>query len=250
MKKYKVLKSSMETPFKDFQMEIGKKYVCADFDRDPNKECSRGFYATDIEGLTYSINEHAGSRVFECEVSGQSVIISQFKQRFETIELIRELKRPEIRRLARDAEPKLGYKLCEAIYPKNPLLGRPKKVTEREIELLNQWIVVWASVGVSVWALVWASVGDSVWDSVRASVVRDSVRASVVRDSVRASVRAYMSSLFPNIKKWWSINHPEGENPFQSCIDLWHSGFVPSFDGKTWRLHSGKNADVVYEQVV
>ncbi len=30
------------------------------------------------------------------------------------------------------------------------------------------------------------------------------------------------------------------------AIDLWHRGFVPSFDGTTWRLHSGKNADIVY----
>jgi hypothetical protein len=30
---------------------------------------------------------------------------------------------------------------------------------------------------------------------------------------------------------------------------LWESGFVPSFDGKTWRLHAGKNAKIVYEAI-
>jgi hypothetical protein len=60
-------------------------------------------------------------------------------------------------------------------------------------------------------------------------------------------VGAYISSFFPNIKKWKYVEHPEGENPFQPGIDLWKRGLVPSFDGKTWRLHSGTNAKVVFE---
>jgi hypothetical protein len=95
---------------------------------------------------------------------------------------------------------------------------------------------VWASVGDSVWD----SVGDSVWDSVGDSVwasVGDSVWASVW-DSVWASVGAYIGSLF-NI---W-----DGKYKFQPSCDLWKRGLVPSFDGKTWRLHSGKKAEVVYE---
>lgn len=101
---------------------------------------------------------------------------------------------------------------------KNPLTGKPKKVTEEEICLLKQWISVWDSVWYSVW--------DSVWDS--------------VRDSVRDYIFAYTSSLF-------DIKH---KHDFSSCIKLWNSGFVPSFDGKTWRLHSGKNAKIVYEEVI
>jgi hypothetical protein len=58
---------------------------------------------------------------------------------------------------------------------------------------------------------------------------------------------AYISSLFPNITKWKYIDHPENVNPFQSAIDLWRAGYVPSFDGKRWRLHTGKNAKVIYE---
>ena len=56
-------------------------------------------------------------------------------------------------------------------------------------------------------------------------------------DSVRSSVWAYKSSFF-DIKYRYD---------FSLCTKLWESGLVPSFDGKTWRLHSGKNADVVYE---
>jgi len=30
-------------------------------------------------------------------------------------------------------------------------------------------------------------------------------------------------------------------------IDLHRKGFVPSFDGTTWRLHAGKDAKIVFE---
>ena len=110
-----------------------------------------------------------------------------------------------------------------------------KKVSEKEIELLKDWIRVYKKVRDSVWASVWASVRASVWDSVWDSV-RDSVWASV-RDSVRDSVRAYISSFFDIEYKY----------DFSSCIKLWESGLVPTFDGKTWRLHGGKDAKILYE---
>lgn len=95
----------------------------------------------------------------------------------------------------------------------NPLLiERSKDVTEYEIGLLKEWIKVRYSVRYSVWA----------------------------------SVRAYMSSFF-DIPKWQGIDHEKGKNPFQSAIDLWEAGLVPSFDGKIWRLHTGKDAKIVYE---
>ena len=58
----------------------------------------------------------------------------------------------------------------------------------------------------------------------------------------------YISSLFPNIENWKYITHKKGVNPFQSGIDLWKAGLVPSYDGMTWRLHSGTDAKVVYEE--
>ena len=113
----------------------------------------------------------------------------------------------------------------------NPFELGTIKVYKKDIALLKQW--------------------DSVWDSVRDSVgdsVRDSVRDSVggsVRDSVWDSVGAYISSFF-NLKKWKYIEHKEGVNPFQSCIDLWERGLVPSYDGKLRRLH-GKGGKVLWE---
>jgi hypothetical protein len=113
------------------------------------------------------------------------------------------------------------------------------------------WDSVWASVRASVWDSVWDSVCDSVWDSSVWDSVCDSVWASSVwdssvRDSVWDSVWAYVSSYF-DLKKWKYREHEEWVNPFQSAIDLWKMGLVPSYDKKTWRLHSGKNADVVWE---
>jgi hypothetical protein len=145
----------------------------------------------------------------------------------------------------------------------NPLKKATPKVTKKHIALLKEWDSVrdsvgasvrdsvWASVGASVGASVrdsvWASVGDSVWASVRDSVgasvgasVRDSVWASV-----RDSVRAYTGSFF-RPKEWKCVKHARGEYPFQPCVDLWKAGLAPSFDGTTWRLHGGPNAEIVF----
>jgi len=129
----------------------------------------------------------------------------------------------------------------------HPFTIKHPKITETDKKLLRKWASVrasvwdsvrdsvWASVGASVRASVWNSVGDSVWNSVRASVW-DSVGNSVW-DSVWASVWGYISSFF-------SIKYKYDYSP---CIRLWESGLVPSFDGKTWRLHGGKDAKVMYE---
>ena len=86
----------------------------------------------------------------------------------------------------------------------------------------------------------WDSVRDSVWDS-----VRDSVWCSVWC-SVRDSINAYISSFFI-LKKWYNFETLEPfTNPFQSIITLWENGFIPSFDGTTWRIHQGKNAEIIF----
>ena len=117
-----------------------------------------------------------------------------------------------------------------------PLVDKP---TKAQIALLKKWdsvrASVWDSVGDSVRDSAWDSVRDSVWDSVGDSVW-DSVWASV-RDSMWDSVGAYTSGYF-DIKY---------SHDFSANNKLWDAGLVPSFDGTTWRLHSGKDAKVVYE---
>ena len=228
MNLYKVLNKQngiLVSPFRNFEYEPGKEYVCDDFDTNTKHDCSRGYYATGIDGLICSFRNLPGCEVWECEVGGRKVEIDQFKRRYERIKIVCQVPIEEVKRLASVEEKKVGYKLAEALFPVNPLKIKAGTVTvtvtETEIKLLRQW----ASVGASV---------------------RDSVRDSVW-DSVVDSVRAYISSLFPGIKKWKYIDHPEGENPFQPCIDLWHRGLVPSYDGKVWRLHAGEKAEIVWE---
>ena len=114
---------------------------------------------------------------------------------------------------------------------------------------------VWDSVGQSVWASVRDSLWDSVWDSVRDSE-GDSVWASVwdsvwasVRDSLWDSEGAYTGSFFKLPRKSWKYaDKIENDGyPFESACYLWEHGLVPSFDGKKWRLHAGKDAKIVWE---
>ena len=165
------------------------------------------------------------------------------------------------RALAKEWVEKLDFKTVVEPLIIKPIvhpfkLPKVESVSSENVERLRQWASVGAlvvdsvgasvvdSVGASVVDSVWASVVDLVWASVRYSV-RDSARDSVW-NSISDSALAYTSSFF-DMKEWEYIDHNEGENPFQSCIDLWEEGIVPSFDGKMWRLHSGENADVIFE---
>ena len=114
-----------------------------------------------------------------------------------------------------------------------------KKVNKSQIRLLKEWASVRASVRDSVWASVRASVGDSVRDSVRASV----------RVSVWDSVWGYEGSLYKLKRNEWKYTEKIKTKgyPYQCLVKLWKQGLVPSFDGTTWRLHSGKNAKVIFE---
>ena len=104
--------------------------------------------------------------------------------------------------------------------PINPLEIKMHTVSQTDKLNLKKWASVRVSVYDSVKYSVWASVGASVW--------------------------AYISGMFPDIKEW-KYAEKLGEHPYQPCIDLWKRGFVPSFDGKVWRLHSGKDAKIVFE---
>lgn len=107
-----------------------------------------------------------------------------------------------------------------------------KNVTKKEIRLLKEWALVRASVRASVWVSIWASIEDSVWDS--------------VGDSVGDSVRAYIGSFF-TLPEWKYIQQKKGGYPFQSLVDLWERGLVPSFSDENWRLHAGEKVSIVFE---
>ena len=244
MELYKVLSKDLTSPFQNFKFELGKKYVCRDFDSDATIDCSRGFYATDIDGLPYAYNINRS--VFRVKVGGKSVEYNQFKRRYSTIEIVSEVSLNELLEIAKPWDDKLGYKLTEVLNPIHPFkIIPPDAILDSHIENLKQWDSVWdsvgASVGDSVGVSVWVSVWDSVWDSVRASV-----RASV-RDSVGDSVGAYIGSFFPNISQWKYIKHAPNIYPFLPAVILWKQGLVPSFDGKLWRLHGGEKGEILWK---
>ena len=122
-----------------------------------------------------------------------------------------------------------------------------KQVRPSHIRLLAEWDSVLDSVRGSVRGSVWNSVWDSVWGSVRDSIW-DSIGGSV-RGSVWDSVWGYTGSLFILKRNEWEYTEKikTKQYPFKSVVKLWNQGLVPSFDGTTWRLHSGKKAEVVFE---
>jgi len=129
------------------------------------------------------------------------------------------------------------------------LLKGVLEVDENVIRLLKEWSSinhyifgsfeegdpVWYSVGGFVWESVWYSIGNSIWKS-----VAESVKSSTWY-SVRNFIYVYIGSLFTNIKKWGDVQQK------QSGVCLWKLGFVPSYNGKVWRLYSGENAKIVWE---
>jgi len=155
-----------------------------------------------------------------------------------------------------------SFNYQEARNPIKPFQGEPTTPTEEDIALLREWAEVRERMGTPVeWrvskSVEWR-VGESVGESVPRSV-GESVHRSVyenVDGSVGESVHrivcplmwAYIGSLFPGIQKWKYIDHEEGVYPFQASVDLWRRGLVPSYDGETWRLHSGKKPQIVWEE--
>ena len=226
----KVLDKELRPPIQGGEpYEIGVWHHCESFDASPAK-CAPGFYVIPVSELIHYHKPWRGTKVLPAEVKGNSKIFSAAKQRHEYMKLGNPLSDEEIKALCREIDPELGYKLSEALYPVNPLLLPKATVTDADIELLKQW----------------NSVRNGAKDSILSSVM-DSVRNGV-GDSVWYGVGAYIGSLFPGINKWKYKNHEQGQYPFQSAVNLWHRGLVPSFDGKIWRLHSGEKAEVVWEE--
>ena len=94
----------------------------------------------------------------------------------------------------------------------------PEKITDEHIQLVREWASVGASVG----------------------------------DSVRASVWAYNGTFFIIPRSEWKYteNIPGEGYPFQPAVTLWELGLVPSFDGRTWRLHGGPDWRVLWGGVI
>jgi len=173
-----------------------------------------------------------------------------------------------------------GFKYEEVVNPLNPLKIQTEPLGGKHIELLRIWSQVcpqiWSRLWDQIWSQLWAQTRDQVpiWDQVWidwdqicylqiwAQVCSSQIWAQTnnqishqvrgvqamgpfwnpISDQIRDQIYAYIGSLFPGIKLNDEITYP-----FQSISDLWKSGYVTSYDGKTWRLHAGEIAEIVYE---
>lgn len=134
---------------------------------------------------------------------------------------------------------------------KNPLIDLPnnKYLNNDIIMLLKNWESVQHTVrrymDHYLTKQVGSSVKDSVYDYLRCFLffpVYDIISAKIgngdyIWDSILNSVIAYKGSFF-------DVKYNIG---VESLIKLWDMGYVPSFDDKIWRLHSGQNGDIVFE---
>jgi len=169
--------------------------------------------------------------------------------------------RTELDKWAEEIYSKIN--LEEARNPINPFhMKPPKKITEKHIKLLRQWRNVWNYVEDSVWNSILYETGEDVGRDVwlngfdETGILDNTLKGigGVVNEgvwsiwgSVKSSIRAYYGSLFPGIKEWKGVTSKDGSYPFQSAVDLWKQGLVPSYDGKVWRLHGCKDAKILWE---
>ena len=219
----------------NYRENIGKRVVCPGYNRTGNL-CSSMFIHASRKPNQCFIGASIPCSAYL--VTGRPVREDADKCGFKSLRILEELKPEEL----------FTWNYKEACNPINPFqITPPPKISKKHIKLLRKWASVWDSVGASVGASVWASVGASVWASVWASV-GDSVWDSVW-DSVGAVITSYTGSLFPLQREEWKYTEKIQTSgyPFQSAVDLWKLGLVPSYDGETWRLHSGEDAKVLWE---
>ena len=199
----------------NYRENIGKRVVCPGYNRTGNL-CSSMFIHASRKPNQCFIGASIPCSAYL--VTGRPVREDADKCGFKSLRILEELKPEEL----------FTWNYKEACNPINPFqITPPPKISKKHIKLLRKWASVWASVGDSVW--------DSVWDS--------------VGDSVGAVITSYTGSLFPLQREEWKYTEKIQTSgyPFQSAVDLWKLGLVPSYDGETWRLHSGEDAKVLWE---
>jgi len=196
-------------------------------------------------------------------VEGRVYREDDVKCAFKQLKVIRELDPREV----------FKWRYGEAINPVNPLKVPMPSVSQKHLTWLREWALVerqfrWSfdstirmslsdddsgfayhavrfTLGGTLYGEVWIAVLCAFDDATEDNVF------ITVKDSVFDVCSAYTGYLFePVVEKWKSCpGEDEGLNdyPFQSAVELWKEGLVPSFDGKVWRLHGGYKADILWE---
>lgn len=143
--------------------------------------------------------------------------------------------------------------------------------TDEEISLLKEWAVFkndpanddlkyaddsepWA--GSSIWEDAASYLNDTfgeVYGQCPGPTVVKGITAlgitldTATEDKVGSSVgeKEALGIWFTNTTKWEKSG--DSTYPYAPVAKLWQKGFIPSFDGTTWRLSSGKEGTIVYE---
>jgi len=235
----------------NYRENIGKVIRLTDYDPPEKGNCGKGL--------------HSSRNPNDCLVGVKSLPVAAFQ--VKTIDVITRDKyktRSKALKVIREVNPAdiFEWNYNEACNPINPFNIDAPEVSDYELNLLKNWSKIYDlandsvcdSITSSTWEtagmFVWNLIRDSIWTLVRRKIVSPFPIPDgfLIWDWVFSSARAYMGSLFPCIKKWKYIKHKRGEYPFQSAVDLWKSGLVPSFNGYRWKLYTGKDARVVWKE--
>jgi hypothetical protein len=152
----------------------------------------------------------------------------------------------------------------------NTLPAEAQTPSEEDIELLKQWAIykndpsnedskfaddsgTWA--GESIWNNAAQYLNDKfgeVYGQCPGPTVVKGITALGItldkstEDKVGSSVgeKEFLGIWFTNTEKWQATQN--STYPYLSIASLWKKGFIPSFDGTTWRLSSGHDGTIVY----
>ncbi|MDD3794576.1 MAG: hypothetical protein PHE06_01160 [Lachnospiraceae bacterium] len=151
----------------------------------------------------------------------------------------------------------------------DPRNAQAKEPAEEEISTMIDWIdtynyvsayprtatldTVVSAVGTSLGHDAWNYVSDTVWDEVMEAapvneIVEEMTGKKAAGEKQESMLGALVGSAFTGIAEWkYYVGSKEGY-PYQAAIDLLTDGYLVSFGGGTWRLHSVSDGGaVVYE---
>jgi hypothetical protein len=235
-----------------FDWEVRKKILNGELSYDPDSHASICDY--------YKLREDKCNK-FEYNPLTEGFVVDMLNNIDDSIRVIKKVRKLDFSSVI----PQLVVKPIH--YPLNKKRSR---ISKKDVYNLEKWFEVESNslrhiennvcssicdnVGLSLWLSVWDNFGhfmeddiiNNIWNS---KIVTDGLFFMNIASSIKLILRAYMASFFI-FNDWQNLRHKSGDNPFQCGIDLWDRSLIPSSDGVNWRLHSGPQADVVYEDII
>lgn len=126
----------------------------------------------------------------------------------------------------------------------NPFTDNPKQVTQEDIENLQKWVNITNKIGDKYLSYIWDSVDTQsmakLWRKSREQTlfyIFNQQTEKHIWVGMWDCMNVYLASFFDVEYKF----------DIKPVVSLWKRGFIASFDGSIWRLHSGKKVEIVYE---